>query len=307
MNSKSQMDVESRRLNPETQGSFFSSRRKFIQGLVALGIAGLGVDSLVEANHPVVVHLEVHLKRLPAAFDGLRIAQLSDFHYDENFSATAIRAAVKVVNQLNPDLVTLTGDFVTSPFAASRLHRSRKRAARAASPCAELLSDLRAKNGVMAVLGNHDWNTDPGQIAEILTAHQIKVLRNSSIPLEREGKRLWLSGADSYPDNGSLALCLSGIPQNEPVVLLVHQPDVADMVSKLPVDLQLSGHSHGGQVRIPIIGAPYLPPMGRKYPWGLRRVGALTLYTNIGIGTLGLPIRLNCPPEVTMLTLRPAV
>jgi len=101
-----------------------------------------------------------------------------------------------------------------------------------------------------------------------------------------------------------LDLALRGTPADDPVVLLAHEPDWADHVATRPVDLQLSGHSHGGQIRIPLIGAPYLPPLGRKYPWGLRQIGGLTLYTNVGIGTIGLPMRLGCPPEVTLITLR---
>lgn len=266
-----------------------------------------GIDAVVEADHPIVNHVDIHLDRVPEAFNGFRIAQLSDFHYDEHFSAAPIRSAVELVNGLNADLVVLTGDFVTAPFAAGRLHRNKKKAADAAVPCASLLSRIRAKNGVIAVLGNHDWNTDPQKITEILRSQNISVQRNSSIPLERTEGRLWIAGADSFPDDAALSNCVRKIPKNEPVILLVHQPDIADIVCKFPVDLQLSGHSHGGQVRIPLVGAPYLPPFGRKYPWGLRKVGPLTLYTNVGIGTLGLPIRLNCPPEITLLTLRKAV
>jgi len=97
---------------------------------------------------------------------------------------------------------------------------------------------------------------------------------------------------------------LAGVPPNEVVVLLAHEPDFADHAAARPVDLQLSGHSHGGQVWIPGIGAPWLPPLAVKYPRGLYRMGKLTLYTNIGIGTIRAPIRLNCPPEITLITLR---
>jgi predicted MPP superfamily phosphohydrolase len=99
-------------------------------------------------------------------------------------------------------------------------------------------------------------------------------------------------------------LALHGIPSDELVVLLVHEPDFADKAAHYPVDLQLSGHSHGGQIWLPGIGAPWLPLFARKYPRGLHRIGPLTLYTNMGLGTIRLPIRLNCPPEVTLFTLR---
>jgi len=128
-------------------------------------------------------------------------------------------------------------------------------------------------------------------------------LRNRSVPLERNGARLWLAGlGDVLEGKYDLKQALKGIPKPEPVVLLVHEPDFAGYVKD--VDLQLSGHSHGGQIRFPLLGAPVLPVMGRRYPRGLRRIGPLTLYTNVGIGTIWLPMRLNCPPEVTLLTLR---
>jgi predicted MPP superfamily phosphohydrolase len=97
---------------------------------------------------------------------------------------------------------------------------------------------------------------------------------------------------------------LRGIPPVEATILLAHEPDFADEAANYPIDLQLSGHSHGGQIWIPVIGAPWLPPMSRRYPRGLYRVKDLTLYTNMGIGTIHAPIRLNCPPEVTLITLR---
>lgn len=97
---------------------------------------------------------------------------------------------------------------------------------------------------------------------------------------------------------------LKSVPREEAVVLLSHEPDYADEVARYPVDLQLSGHSHGGQVRLPLLGAPWLPEGAQKYPWGLRKVGNLTLYTNAGLGTIRVPVRLNCPPEITLFTLR---
>jgi len=99
---------------------------------------------------------------------------------------------------------------------------------------------------------------------------------------------------------------LRAVPRNEPVVLLVHEPDIADQVALHSVNLQLSGHSHGGQIRFPLIGPPYLPKLAHKYPRGLYRIGPLTLYTNVGLGTVRLPMRFNCPPEITLLTLRAA-
>jgi predicted MPP superfamily phosphohydrolase len=282
-----------------------TSRRKFLQAGAAVAATGavavVGNGTIFEANNPKVVPIEIPLSRLSQSWDGFRIAQLSDLHYDDYFSVVPIRKAIDLVNGLQPDLVVLTGDFVTSPPSERRSLQIR--AAKAIEPCAQLVARMRARFGILASLGNHDVATDGAYIADVLQSHGISVLRNRSIPLERNGGRLWLSGLDDVLEGKhDLKMALKGIPQAEPVVLLVHEPDYAVYVKN--VDLQLSGHSHGGQIRFPLVGAPVLPVMGRLYPRGLRRLGPLTLYTNIGIGTIWVPMRLNCQPEVTLITLR---
>lgn len=281
------------------------NRRKFLytSALTLGGASALGADGFVESNYPRVVRLEISLKRLPQIFDGFTIAQLSDFHYDDHFSVIPIRKAVEIVNELRPDVIALTGDFVTAPV----LDRPGplRRAGTTAAPCAEILSHLQSPLGKFAVLGNHDGEVGAAQVAGVLRDHQITVLGNKSVPLERGSARLWLAGVDDalrgWPD---LSAAISKIPTNDAILLLAHEPDFADDASLSPIDLQLSGHSHGGQIWIPGIGAPWLPPMAREYPRGLYRVGDLILYTNIGIGTIHAPIRINCPPEVTLITLR---
>lgn len=273
-------------------------------GLGALAIAGDG--TIFEANQPRLVSIEVRLPRLPDSWDGFRIAQLSDLHYDDYFSVVPLRNAVEIVNGLRPDLIVVTGDFVTARGKHPR-RSARVQTAKAVESCAQLLAQMHAGSGILAALGNHDIGVDTNHIIEVLQSHNIPVLRNRSLPLEREGTRLWLSGVDDVlAGNPRLDLALKDIPADEPVVLLAHEPDWADFVANYPVDLQLSGHSHGGQIRIPLLGAPYLPPLARKYPWGLRRIGKLALYTNAGIGTIEVPTRINCPPEVTLITLRSA-
>ena len=249
--------------------------------------------------------MEISLPRLPGAFDGFTIAQLSDFHYDDYIGVIPIRAAIEIVNAVNPDLVVLTGDFVTVSAWSDILHNE-KAAAEDAYPCAELLAKLRSRLGAFAILGNHDVDSSPGMVMEALRTHDILVLRNQSTLIEQHGSRLWFCGVDSMSGKPRIEEALAQTEKNEAVILLAHEPDFADRAAKYPVDLQLSGHSHGGQVWVPGLGAPWLPPHGRKYPRGRYQVGPLPLYTNIGLGTIRVPVRLNCIPEVTLFTLRSA-
>lgn len=285
------------------------SRRTFLKtsaAVATVGVAGVATDAVAfEANDPHLVRIQIPVTRLPEEWDGLRIVQLSDFHYDPYFSAVPIRRAVKVVNDLQPDLIVLTGDFVTKPFFRGHSLPGQGIPVLAIEPCSELLRGLRSRLGSVAVLGNHDVACGPERIVATLGRKGIPVLRNGSIPLEQNGKRLWVAGVDDVlqgkPD---LAKALLGIPKDEPVILLSHEPDFVDEARRYPVDLQLSGHSHGGQIRFPFVGALYLPDLAHKYPMGRYNFGPLTLYTNVGIGTIMIPARLNCPPEITLITLR---
>ena len=281
------------------------TRRGFLQlgGLGTAGILVAAADPGLAQTHQVVVEkVEVWLERLPKELDGLTIVHLSDLHYVSERDSTVIRAAVRATNALNPDIVVLTGDYVTVS-----INRSSFSSAQSAAPCSQILSDLHAPMGVFAVLGNHD-QCNPQFIVRSFESHGITVLKNYALYVERGGARLWLAGVDDVlAGKPRLDESLRTIARGEPTILLAHEPDFADEVKKYPVDLQLSGHSHGGQIRLPLAGATYLPPLARKYPSGLRRLGPLTLYTNCGLGTVVLPVRFNCPPEVTFLTLRSGV
>jgi predicted MPP superfamily phosphohydrolase len=259
----------------------------------------------VEPQELAIERLEVRLPRLPLALDGLTIAQLSDIHFGPFLGEPHLRRIVDATNGLLADLVVLTGDFVSMPVGYDQ--RKRLRATEEAGPCARVLAGLHSRLGVFAVLGNHDHGYNPNIVTRYFEASSIPVLQNRSTPIEAKGARLWLAGVDDVLENAAdLRRTLQDVPKDEPTVVLVHEPDFADQIAAAPypVDLQLSGHSHGGQVRLPLLGAPVLPDLARKYPWGLRRVGDLQLYTNRGVGTIVLPVRLNCPPEITLLTLR---
>ncbi len=238
--------------------------------------------------------------KLERGLNGFRIAQISDLHYGPYTGERAIHAAIRTAHAALPDLIVLTGDFITATWIFHYGHRSVSKI----DPCAELLSELHAPYGVFAILGNHDWGTNANVVAGALSEAGIRVLRNDAVAIERDGARFWLAGVDCAGARAAdLDRTLAAVPAGESVVLLAHEPDFADQAARYPIDLQLSGHSHGGQIVIP--GMPgYLPPLGRKYPRGLYRVGDMTLYVNRGIGVSGVPVRFGAPPEVTVIELR---
>jgi predicted MPP superfamily phosphohydrolase len=280
-----------------------TTRRQFLRGAAAAGAVAIAGDTiLLEPNRPRLVRQDFFLPRWPERLNGFTVALLSDFHYDPYFSVHPIRAAIPIVNSLRPDLIVLTGDFVTSPLVGNG-----RKAAFAAEPCARLLHQLSAPHGLWAIMGNHDENSDPRHVTRALQAENIQVLANQSEAIEHDGARFWLAGVnDVLGRTADLPKTLRRIPADEAVILLAHEPDFADEASRFPIDLQLSGHSHGGQVRVPLLPPLYLPNLAKKYILGTYHIGPLTLYTNAGLGTVGVPMRLNCPPEITLITLRSA-
>jgi uncharacterized protein len=283
-----------------------STRRTFLKrttlaaGAAALGLAGY--SGLIEPNEVDVQKIELRIQGLSEAFDGFKIALLSDLHFGPYTGAREIGAAVRAANELKPDVVAVLGDFVSEPTVGDSAAGAKK-----AEPCAKVLSGLRSRLGTFAVLGNHDYVTDPEFVADALQSHGIPLLRNASHPVEQNGGRLWFLGVNDVVFRAAqLDRALAGVPAGETKILLVHEPDFADYSSRYGIAVQLSGHSHGGQVRIPGVHPLFLPELARKYYEGYYRVGELQLYTNRGIGTIGLPFRLLCPPEVTLVTLRPA-
>jgi len=272
------------------------------------GAAGLALYSgAIERHWIEVTRYDISLRGLPAAFDGLRIAQLGDIHLDDFTEPFFLRHVIDRVNRLRPDAVFLTGDY------ASYGLYGKKFGVGAAWQCANFLSELECKQ-VYAILGNHDVLVGEEEVIAALTANGITVLKNKCLPIERTGGRIWLTGLDDpvkgHPDPElAIPASIRNVP-NEPIVLMCHAPDYVDDLLAQPagkaVDLMLSGHTHGGQVRLPMLGALHLPPRGKKYVQGWFRFGDLQLYVNRGIGTVGVPFRLDCPPEITLITLRTA-
>lgn len=261
---------------------------------------GLSASSVLETHTIATENLRFTLAKPQPGIDGFRIVQISDLHFGPYTGEREVRAAINAAHAAHPDLVVLTGDFVTATWIFHYGHRPVSKI----DPCAEVLRDLCCPCGVFAILGNHDWGTDADVVAGTLAGAGIRVLRNEAVPIERRGARFWLAGVDSASVHAAdLDRTLAPVPSGEPVILLAHEPDFADEAARYPIDLQLSGHSHGGQIVIP--GMPgYLPPLGRKYPRGLYNVGKMKLYANRGIGVSGAPLRFNAPPEVTVIELR---
>jgi predicted MPP superfamily phosphohydrolase len=279
------------------------SRRAFVLGSTAAA-AGLALYSGEVARHEIsVLTHAIAIDNLPAAFHNFRIVQISDIHFDEYTEPWFVRRVVGEVNRLAPDLVLLTGDYVSnSPwggqFAAGAMLR-----------CAEELRGLTCPLRY-ASMGNHDSILGPPLIRAGLASASIPMLFNQHVAIERNGERIWVAGlADVLSNVPNLQKAIPANPDG-PVILMCHEPDYADNVLEQGfggrVDVMLSGHSHGGQVRLPVIGALKLPAGGKKYVEGLFRLGQMQLYVNRGIGTVGLPFRLNCPPEITLFTLKSA-
>lgn len=279
------------------------TRRQFFErSILAAGGLAAFEGFIREPRHPVGEEIEVKLARLPEAFDGFKIAQISDIHYGPYMDQAGVARGVRIAEKWRPDLVALTGDFTSRPLGKAYGIDG----ARHAEPCADELvkwKDVR----MVAILGNHDHWNDADIVTGALRDRGIPVLRNESIPIERDGARLWIAGSDDALVGASdMAKTLQRVPRDEATVLLMHEPDVADHVVGYSVDLQLSGHSHGGQVRLPGVGPIILPELARKYHSGLNRVGRLQVYTNWGLGMITPPVRLLCPPKVTLLVLRKA-
>ncbi len=280
------------------------TRRKFLKSGVALAGAGVcGGVAIYEPHELSVERLDIHLRRLPEAFDRFCLVQISDIHFGDWLGAAHLQKVVDASNAATPDLVIVTGDFVSAPLRAS----NRNAAAQLAWPCAQVLQGLRARYGVLATLGNHDVLSNPWVVGEALHANGIRLLRNKSVPIEVNRARLWISGVDDVLETRPRPeLALRNVARGETVIAAVHEPDYADVMQFHDVDFQISGPSHGGQIRLPLLGAPYLPELARKYPWGYRRVGPLQLYTNRGVGVIHIPFRFMAPPELTVFTLRVA-
>lgn len=260
----------------------------------AAAVFGGGIySSAVERRWLDIRRINVTLNRLPPRFSGFRIALLSDIHLGFFFSSLNFSSVTEKINLLKPDVVCFAGDFLDSGASHGVMES-----------VIPALSKLDAPFGKYAVLGNHDHWAGSKRLISGLGRGGVRVLINDRVSLKKGDDRIFFIGLDDVlagkPD---LERAAGEIPETACKILIVHEPDYAVYTSKFPVDLQLSGHSHGGQVCLPFLGPVVTSRLGKKYPSGLYRVDKLMLYTTRGLGTTVLPVRFFCRPELTIITL----
>lgn len=274
------------------------TRREWLRGLAAAGLVGAagcaGWGSLWEPFDYEVTEREVFIKGLPEGFEGFRVAQLTDLHHSRIVPIGEVRRVVELANLTKADVVVLTGDYTTSRRGYIE-------------PCAEALGGLRAPEGVWAVLGNHDHYTGAELTTRALLKKGVNVLSNASTVLRRGGDELQLAGVDDWGwGRADWGRALGGVDLSRPSLLLSHEPAVLDMPETRGVSLIVSGHTHGGQIVLPLVGAPARFIDEFKYLSGLYERGGTQLYVSRGTGMIGVPVRIGARPEVAVLRLRRA-
>lgn len=265
-----------------------------------LGGGALAVGSLLAyANriHPLdveVVEVEVRLARLSREFDGYRVAQISDIHTDRWMSPRRLARLLYPLDGLEADLIVMTGDFITDPGGGR------------AGELAAALARLSAPDGKLGVLGNYDYDAGEETVRRVLREGGVTELSNEVYTVERGGVPLHFAGVDDlWWRRARLDLVLKRLPEEGAAVLAAHEPDFADLAAPTGrFDLQLSGHTHGGQVRLPLVGPVLRPRYGTLYHTGGHRVDGMEVYTNRGLGMFPPHLRFRCRPEITVFTLR---
>jgi predicted MPP superfamily phosphohydrolase len=251
---------------------------------------------LVEPGRLVVRETRVASARWPAGRPPLRIAVLTDLHVGSfRNGLDRIEEVVARTNEQRPDVIVLLGDFIHGKSAERFVHPE---------ATATLLARLRARHGVVSVLGNHDWWYDGRRVRAALEGAGIRVLENDAIPLGEGPERVWVAGVgDLWTRDVDFVSALRAVPEGEPVVLLAHNPDVFPRVPAR-VALTLAGHTHGGQVALPLLGRPIVPSRyGQRYASGVVMEEGRVLFVSPGIGTSIIPVRFRVPPEISMVTL----
>lgn len=266
--------------------------------LAILSMSGVLFDVLAGRSLFSVETIQLKLKRLPKVFSGLRVGQISDIHMGGWMNPARLQQVADLVIAEKPDLLLITGDFLLG-------HHFSEAAKQAIVDLIPILSSLARSIPTFAVLGNHDYWTSSEAIRQMLFSCGITDLTNTVFTLTRANQSLHLCGVDDiWKGDVRLNDVIAKLDDHSAAILLAHEPDFADTSAATgKFDLQISGHTHGGQVNLPFFGPPVRPFLGEKYPIGLYKIGNMFQYTNRGIGMARLPIRLNCPPEITIFVL----
>jgi predicted MPP superfamily phosphohydrolase len=270
-----------------------TSRGKVAAATALLG--GLIYAREVETRRVEIKPVTLTLPRLSPEFDGYRVVQIGDLHLDDWTKHERLKGITQKVNEQRPDLVAITGDFAS--YSAEQLDAQR---------LVEALRDLRARDGCVAILGNHDYLTDVKLVRRCIREGGVTELINGVLTLKRGDAALHVAGIDDIMEGRSrLDLVLQKLPDSGAAILLAHEPDFADVSAATGrFDLQLSGHSHGGQIGVPLLRRLVLPPFSQRYTGGLYQVRGMLQYTNRGLGFVHLRARVLCRPEITVFTLR---
>lgn len=269
------------------------SRRNFLKGGIVLSGVVILDGFVLEPKDVEVQRLDVRIAGLPPAFNGFTICQLTDIHHSPVVSLGYIDRVVNKANSLKPDLVALTGDYIDDEREY-------------AGPVIESLSGLKSSHGIVSILGNHDYFIGESHISGVIAQSRIPLLKNSHMIIRSGGDALCIAGVRDYlQDRPDAKEALKGAPVDMPRILLSHHPDYSEYLPEGErIDLVLSGHTHGGQVRLPLSFAPVVPSeFGQRYSGGLVRNRHTQVYVSRGVGVSTIPVRFNCPPEITLIRL----
>lgn len=238
-----------------------------------------------------VTHLDIALPKLDRAFNGYRIVQISDLHAGDGSDRSQLARVVEAVNAEHPDLVVITGDHIT-------------RIPKQHLELLDTLAKLQPRDRTISILGNHDVYNDAKPVRQAIKQAGITLLENNIYTLKRADATLHIAGVgDVFAKEDKLDQILAQLPATGAAIMLAHEPDFADKTAATGrFGLQLSGHSHGGQIRLPFF-AGYVPTLAEKYPLGRYQVGQMIQYTNRGIGLVKLYARFNCRPEISVFNL----
>jgi uncharacterized protein len=288
------------------------SRRDFLKVMMivsveaaAVSLIGYQYSTKWEMNSIEFTKLTLKLPRLDPAFKGLRLVQISDFHLGQWMNKDRLDNILGMAVELAPDYFILTGDYLEyRPYGRPNETATYEQDINTISSS---FLKLSAFCPTIAILGNHDHKINAGLLESSLLEAGVEVLRNSVKTIRRGNAELHIAAVDDVHEKmARLDQVMGALPENGAAILLAHEPDFADVSAATGrFDLQLSGHSHGGQIVLPLLGPPVLPEMGRKYPSGLYNVNEMYLYTNRGIGVTTINARFNCRPEITLFTLGP--